>query len=180
MPYLSGSPVVPLLSVLLCLALLIPSAIMDVSSRRIPNKITAPLILVGLVFTGYTAPFDYISKGSALILIFIFGCTRLGERLYQVIGMGDVKLIMALCTLWQPVYAAVTVVIAALIMSVAQFIRRPGSIKATVHSSLQFLCGGYIPPERTAQNTAPFAPYYLAAYVLFQGGLILWHILSQN
>ena len=170
MPFLNYSHQYQITMAAVCAVLLIAATITDINFRKIPNYITFPFIFAGLVLTGVFSPSDYFVKTVTLVILFFCGMTN-------VIGLGDIKLIMALCAIWHPFYALISVAVASVIIFIWQLIKNPKSTIQGINKSLLFLTGQYKPEDRTEKNTAPFAPYLSLAYILVQGGLCVWQIL---
>lgn len=76
---------------------LIGATITDIQSKRIPNKITFTMMLIGLIFDICTDPSRLIMTSVMLVLCFLFS-------LLPGIGMGDVKLLMGMSFFLNPVY----------------------------------------------------------------------------
>ena len=123
-------------------------------------------IALGFILTGLINPYDYITKIIALLILFGIGTLKFS-------GLGDIKLLMAMCMLWQPVYAILTYPIASILIFIRHFIKHPKGLKNELISSDMYLRGLQNPPERTVENSAVTTPYLLAAYILLQGGLLI-------
>lgn len=73
------------IAAVICLA----AAVFDIKTRKIPNKLTFPAIIVGMFLTLVFRPLSYtIVIVSILGFLFFFGMT-------DFIGLGDIKLLMA-------------------------------------------------------------------------------------
>lgn len=145
------------------------AAVWDARTRTIPNRLTFPFIIIGLVFTCLTAPEDLLIKAVFLAALFLFGMSGL-------IGLGDIKLVMGLGVLDRPEIALCSVAIASLLLLAGHFIRRPSGPPLRLRNGFIYLLLKTPAPQRTRDNSVPFAPYLLAAYILLQGGILLWNI----
>lgn len=149
------------------LILLATSCIVDIKTQRIPNW----LVLSGLVAAIGITLYCCICYGiwlTALIrvvlfvCIFLFGMTRL-------IGMGDIKLLMVLSLLNEPVLLLLSVALACAILVVFQLIAKGKTAKDKVYMGMiMVLTKRKMNIEKTADNTIPFAPYLLMGYVIVQ------------
>ncbi|MCR5479039.1 MAG: A24 family peptidase [Ruminococcus sp.] len=73
---------------------LIIAAIFDIKKQRIPNSLTFPAFFVGLILMCITENFQTILINIICVLaIFLFGATG-------ILGLGDIKLLMALTVLY--------------------------------------------------------------------------------
>ena len=158
---------IKLFQVAACLFFLLAAAIADGRSRRIPNGITFPFILCGLLFSGLTDAGSLISKAVFLIIIFLFGWTGL-------IGLGDIKLIMGLGAMWDPVWALLSVALASLLIFAANTVKYPHIVWLQIQGVFQHVTRRKKLPDKTEANSVPFAPYLFTAYILLQGGVLLW------
>lgn len=177
MNYLAGSLEFDIITGVLCLALLASSAATDFVCRRIPNYITIPFFIVGLILTGLVAPLDYIVKITAALAVFLFGMTGL-------LGLGDIKLIMALCVIWNPIYVMCAILVVSMLIVVVDYVKKPSLARPSLMVFLslelmrarEYLAGRRKPCEKNKENSVPFSFYMLISYIFVQGGLLLWRI----
>ena len=153
-----------------CLTLLIAATITDIKLRRNPNVLTIPLILGGLLFGCVLIPGLRVEKAVFALLCFLAG-------LLPGLGLGDLKLIMCIGLWGNPFLTAFEVAAASVGVLLVQLIRNP------ILGQIQILRGLKYPfPmkerfQKTKDNSVPFAPYFLVAYILVEGGLYLWSTL---
>lgn len=150
-----------------CLLFLMAAAIADGQDRRIPNKITLPFLLCGLLYSVLTNAESLILKIVFLIIMFLFGWTGL-------IGLGDIKLIMGLGTMWDPAGALLTVALASVFVFAVNAVKYPYIVRQQIQGAFQHITRRKELPNKTETNSVPFAPYLLTAYILLQGGVLLW------
>ena len=74
------------------LAVVGASACFDAKYRRVPNYITFPAMVIGLLLAGFPFTKESYIRLFALLIIFLLGQNRL-------MGMGDLKMIMAVAAL---------------------------------------------------------------------------------
>ncbi len=104
-------------------AILLTAAVIDYEHMIIPNRLTAPGVFVGFLYSVYLGWFG-ILRGfhgvliSVLILGFMF---YLGRMLYKRdgIGMGDIKLALVFGLFFGPFWSVVTIILAIFIGAVA-------------------------------------------------------------
>ena len=78
-----------LLAAVICLA----AAIIDIKKTRIPNIITFPAIITGLIITAFErSASDLIISVTVIVALFFIG-------MLNIIGLGDIKLLMAVTAL---------------------------------------------------------------------------------
>lgn len=158
---------IKLFQIAVCLVFLLAAAVTDGKIRKIPNWITFPFILCGLLFSGLTDAESLISKAIFLIIVFLFGWTGL-------IGLGDIKLIMGLGAMWDPIWALLSVALASLSIFVANAVKYPHIVWLQIQDAFRYVTRRKGLPQKTESNSVPFAPYLFTAYVLLQGGVLLW------
>lgn len=156
-----------IISVALCLLALSVSSVYDVKYRRVPNAVTFPMMLAGLLLT-YLMEFNLLPyKLLFASCLFFFGMTGL-------LGLGDIKLLIGLGLVWKPEYALFCAALASLFIFLHHILRRRTGLGSLFQKSC--LCILHLQPtqERNTDNSASFAPYLFLAYILIQGGLLLW------
>ena len=152
----------------IALALAITAAVLDVQQHRIPNWLTYPGIVLGLVLRGLL--FGWKGLGSAVV-----GCLLAGGIMFvfyavRAMGAGDVKLMAAIGSLVGPRHAVVVLLATAIcggVMAIiyAVYRRRLGATLRNVGSVLRFhaWAGLQAHPELNLDNpTTLRMPYGLA------------------
>ena len=143
---------------LVALTVLILAAIWDVKNRRIPNAVTLPAILLGLILTAAfdlkAIPLTFI----ALILLFFFGALNL-------MGQGDVKLIMTLTAICSLSVALLSTGIAAILLVAIQLLLHPNETVRNIKNSFGVLFTMDFKRIDNKGRSVPFAPYILAGFV---------------
>lgn len=156
-----------IISVAACLLALSVSSVYDMKYRRVPNTVTFPMMLAGLLLTCvmelHLLPYKLLYASC----LFFFGMTGL-------LGLGDIKLLIGLGTVWKPEYALFCAALASLFIFLHHILRRRTELGSLFQKSC--LCLLHLRPtqERNSDNSAPFAPYLFLAYILIQGGFLLW------
>lgn len=156
-------------SILLCLPALIICAVFDLKCRKVPNAITLPLMLCGLLLTALTELLLLPYKLLFASCLFFFGMTGL-------LGLGDIKLLMSLGLAWKPEYALFSAALSSLFIFLHHIIRKQTGLRPLLQRSCLCLLRLRPTQERTNDNSVPFAPYLLFSYILIQGGLLLWQL----
>jgi prepilin peptidase CpaA len=150
------------------LAVAIAAAVMDVQQQRIPNWLTYPAMLAGLLLRSYYFGWNGLLTGIAGCLlaagiVFLFFAVR-------AIGAGDLKLLAALGALVGPQYS-VTILLATAIaggvlaLAYASFRGRTRETLTNVGSVMKFHAWGglHTHPEINLDNPAALRmPYGLA------------------
>jgi Flp pilus assembly protein protease CpaA len=139
---------------------LILATIWDIRYRRIPNAVTLPAILFGLVLTAVfqinTMPLTVI----ILILLFLFGALGM-------MGQGDIKLIMALIAISGLNIALISTGIAALLVVAVQFMLYPDEFFKDVKIVLKSIFIMNFKNIDKNGRSVPFAPYILIGFAYF-------------
>jgi prepilin signal peptidase PulO-like enzyme (type II secretory pathway) len=142
------------------LIVLISASVWDIRFRRIPNAITLPAILPGLVWTAVcrtgTLPLTFI----ALTALFFFGTLHL-------MGQGDIKLIMAITAINGLTAALISTGIAAILIVGVQILLHPTeTAKDAKNAFLALIKLDFSRIDREGRSV-PFAPYIFAGFVCF-------------
>lgn len=154
--------------------LLLICSICDMLTERIPNKIIFPAMLISLGWCIYIFTVDAWSGGLRLLLciaIFAFGALDL-------IGLGDIKVFMALALLNPPVKTLLSIAIGAIVFVVVQVIFFPKETWSRINFSIISLQSNNtkaIPKlkESDAKNKFQFVPCLMFGYgTLIIGGVL--------
>jgi prepilin peptidase CpaA len=153
---------------IIALALAITAAVLDFRQRRIPNWLTYPGIVLGVVLRWVL--FGWKGLGSA-----VAGCLFVGGIMFlfyavRAMGAGDVKLVAAIGSLVGPKHAGVVLLATAICGGVlaivyAVYRRRVGTTLRNVGSVLKFhaWAGLQVHPELNLDNPMALRmPYGLA------------------
>lgn len=152
---------------------LIGATITDIQSKRIPNKITFTMMLIGLIFDICTDPSRLIMTSVMLVLCFLFS-------LLPGIGMGDVKLLMGMSFFLNPVYVLYDLGLASILVILIQFIKNPTITFWNVFTRrFRPLCPNDA-SNKNEFNSVPFAPYLLTATLLTEGVVFACSYLNIN
>lgn len=141
------------------------SVLTDLRNKKIYNVITWPMILTGLIVTGFMCPNQLPAK-----MLFMLAC--IGMCMGGILGAGDAKLIMGICALLSLSVAVLTTAIAGgLFLFVAFVQNRNAGERALL--GVQMTLMGNIDHAKNRQKTGrPFAPWMLVGLVASM--LIVW------
>lgn len=142
------------------------AAYFDIKSFRIPNKLTFPVMTVGLILSVFLSPAETLRRAAAIILLFFFGMLHL-------MGMGDLKLCMAITALrgWQEMlYMILGACVSMLLYCV---LKNPK--KSFYEIKAAFICMFWRMPPIGGGQQYPFSVFLLVGYAAVQALLlILW------
>ena len=143
------------LAAVTCLA----AAITDIQKRKIPNIISFPAIIAGLVLTGiYGNSLRIITTIICIIIFFFIG-------MLNIIGLGDIKLLMALTAIGGYSMALYSFAIAIFSLFVYAMITDPISIYFYIEKLKQRLRLRRFPVDKNKKY--PFAPFLLLGVLLY-------------
>ena len=144
--------------ILITIIILFLAGLFDVKKRIIPNLITFPAIAVGLLLTGIGVSANAALIRSAAILILFF------LSMLHFLGMGDIKLLMAVIALQGIKTAIFILVLGSFLNIIVWIIRRRKSVFSIMkHTLFSLLHGQSV--IAFSKNKAPFAPYACVAYI---------------
>lgn|GEM_PF-702626 len=151
----------PALSVIL----LIAASVADVRTKTIPNKITFPAMAIGLaciLISAITLHY-YIALVLRLVLfvlVFLFGMTGL-------IGLGDIKLIMALSLLNYPIIVLITVIAACVLLILIEVLLKPRETNRKITTGIVMVMTKRITKiTKDNKETVAFAPFLFFGYLI--------------
>ena len=141
-----------LATIALTVALVIASVI-DIRSRRLPDYLTLPLLVFGLLLTLVLEPrglaLQVLAAVLGFIALYLVALTYRRLRGYDGLGLGDAKLLAAAGAWLGPLYLAPVVFVSAVLALVAALILR--------------LLGRQV----SLQSTLPFGPFLSASFFGF-------------
>jgi len=135
------------------------ASVWDIRQRRIPNAVTFPAILLGLTLTGIFKLGSMPLTIAVLVLLFFFGTLNL-------MGQGDVKLIMALVAICGASVALISAGLAAIIIVGVQLLLYPKETVSDVKNALSALITTDFKRINKEGRTVPFAPYILTGFTI--------------
>jgi Flp pilus assembly protein protease CpaA len=142
-------------------------SVIDYKTRRVPNKLTFPLIAIGIILSIIIDSSSFFLSCCASLIFLLMG-------FLPCIGMGDIKLLVGLSWYFNPYLVMISLAVASILVVAHRLILYP-------HLTFyQILTRGLKPvklqdiEEKNASNSVAFAPYLLFAFFLVQGGDIIW------
>lgn len=119
------------IQLLITMTILIIAAINDYLYFKVPNYITFPSIIIGLVLSFYISPTTCLLRIMCIVILFFAG-------MLNFIGMGDLKLIMAILALNGLYYTAVVVLIGALCLMIYCLVTDYKSMILSLKNTVRF------------------------------------------
>lgn len=155
------------------LFLLAAAAWSDVKTRKIPNGLTMPIL--ALCFLGATI--EAINSLQFVKLLFLIVCFFIG--MLPGLGLGDIKLIMCVGAITSPFWVMIETAAASILVLIVFAMKNPTAAFVKFQHGVRnpFPVHQNIPKK--ADNSVPFALYLFAAYILVEGGKIIW-VFLQN
>lgn len=159
------------IEIVICAALLLICTITDLKDRKIYNSVVFPVMLVGFLWViAVSIAASYANLGRLLVFVgvFMFGATGL-------IGLGDIKLCMALSLLTPPIILLIVILAAEILLLTTQFLWAPAKTLEKVQVGLYaFRTRGLSKLKKNvATEGIPFAPFLaISYYAVIAGGFI--------
>lgn len=144
------------ITVILALAVLQICAVTDALSYRIPNALTFPSMLIGLALSFATNPGEGLFRLSLGLVLFYLGRLR-------IMGMGDLKLWLAVLFLRGGYESSLMMVIAALFMFVICLLTDTDGALSLIKRLLSPLFKN-APETQNPSTVYPFGVFMAAAY----------------
>lgn len=164
-------PYLYFIRVTIAIAFLTQAAVIDHRTRRVPNVLTFPMMITGLLFNIFLSPYRLPEIGATLLICLLFG-------LLPGVGMGDIKLLMGMSIYLSGINTMLALALASVLVLAVQFIREP---KATLWMVFLRRLKPVSKEEASYKsdwNSVPFAPYLLCSIILIEGGIILAYFLN--
>lgn len=159
--------VLRILSFIVTVAMLIIAAMTDYKKRIVPNRLTFSCMVAGLALCFLTFHWrEGVFRFGFMILLFFVG------RL-KIIGLGDMKLLMALAALQGAEVSAFTFVAAAILMIIYCLKTEPTLTKMTFIDTFNFFMHKIKLPHRSEEKY-PFAVFIAFGYPI---ALVLSYII---
>lgn len=150
------------------LAVLVISAITDMKTRKVPNVVTFPAMILGIVLTATMNGSDMLFRIVWLVFLFFFGTLGL-------MGMGDLKLLMALVALRGMGETSLTLLFGSLLLIAYCLVTETTAMTETLKDTGRFLTIG-TGIRKLSDSEYPFAPFFAIAYPIawFVAGNLRW------
>ena len=142
----------------ICLLLMLLAGIIDVKTRKIPNYITFPAFGIGIVLT------FFINGIYSLIPVLLFTVFMFGISIFGIMGLGDVKLLIAESSLVGVFNALLTLSIGSIAVVVIYFLTKPKMMESEVRLGLINLSTGNWKGVFDGK-TIPMAPFLLIGFI---------------
>lgn len=168
MPELTTLQIVRVCIALICLII---ASITDLKTRRVPNALTFPMIIAGLLLNVFCSPDRLIVSFVLLAICFIFA-------VMPGVGMGDVKLLMGMGMFLSATNVMLELALASILVLVVQFIKYPHLTVLTVITHRLRPVSKAEAAGKDISNSIPFAPYLLTAAIIIEGATIVAAILN--
>ena len=143
----------------LSLALLFIAFLFDIQTEKIPNYITLPACFIGIILSGVFTPQEFPVKALFFIILLFVGIFM------PVMGVGDIKLLMALLFLSGVFETFICLLIASIIMLIAFCIRKPADTIRDIKDAFSAIITFRVGKISTGQK-APFAGYLAVGFYL--------------
>lgn len=135
------------------------AAVIDFKTGRIPNYLTFPSILFGVIYAYLLEPGNGFERLLLLIILFVIGG-------FNIFGMGDLKLVMAIGALNGTLCLGITVALAAILVIVADLIRHRQNAWIDIHAGLKALSEFKFNRHYGTGRSVKFAPYLFIGLVI--------------
>lgn len=156
-----------LFTVLVTLVITMTAAVTDSRFGKIPNLLTFPAILLGLLYAFFRfGPWIGFERILLLALLFLLGTLSL-------VGMGDLKLMMAIGALNGGLILAITAGIAALAVLIMDYINHRTKFWIDMRAGLRSLFTMHFEERDGTGRKVKFAPYLLFGFI---GGVVVWFV----
>lgn len=144
------------LTLTITLCILIVASCTDIQYQKVPNIITFPGILIGLICSVYPYPLCLIYKIGWLIIYMVIGSLR-------IMGMGDLKLCMAVLALRDPIEAAIMLLAGTSLLFLYCLATESKNMVETLMDTVHMLFYQTGPVKRS-ENIYPFAVFLALGY----------------
>lgn len=155
-----------LIRVFVAIGFLVPASIIDQKTRRIPNALTFPMIVSGLLLNIFFSPDRFPGIGAVLLVCLLFG-------VLPGVGMGDVKLLMGMSMYLSNTNVMLELALASVLILIIRFIQSPQTTLWMITFRRLRPVSKEEATRKSETNSVPFAPYLLCATILIEGGTIL-------
>lgn len=144
------------MSLMIALSMLSISAYTDYTRRLVLNKLTFPCMGIGLLMCAFVSPFDAGVRLIWMILFFFFG-------MLKIMGLGDLKLCMALIALRGIMETSYTLLFGVLLLFLYCLMTEPKTTVLVLKDTAMFFFSGKSIQKRS-NKTYPFALFLALGY----------------
>lgn len=135
------------------------AAIWDIRTRKIPNFLTFPAMLFGIIYACTMGTEIGLERILLLIVLFMIGASNL-------FGIGDLKLIMAIGALNGTLCMGITVAFAALLIIIWDAITHWREAWIDIKAGCRFIFTLNFDKSYGTQRSVKFAPYIFAGLII--------------
>ena len=146
--------------------LLLISSYTDLTRRKVYNKVTYPAMLAGLILCSVTSMRHLPGRMVSLAVWLFMGALHL-------MGMGDLKLLMAVCAIWGFRTSLYSLLFGCLLLAAYCTVMNPGEMKEAAINVGNFLFY-HTPIPTIGRKTYPFAVFLSAG----TAAVLLWEVMA--
>lgn len=146
--------------------LLLISSYTDLKRRKVYNSITFPAMAAGLILCAATSAIHLPGRMISLAVWFFMGALHL-------MGMGDLKLLMAVCAIWGFRTSLFSLLFGCLFLAAYSTVMDPKEMKDAVINVRNFLFY-HTPVPTKGRKTYPFAVFLSAG----TASVLLWEVMA--
>lgn len=151
---------------IISIPLLVTAAVIDGKEKRIPNCLTFPMMIAGILYSAVFYPHSLISKAA-----YTAGCLLIAA--IPICGMGDIKMMIGAGWLLGPADALYAIAGASILLVLCRFVRAPAATLNQISFGLLFPGKG----TRDGKESYAFAPYFLISTLVLEGYAV-WRLMS--
>lgn len=146
--------------------ILLISSYTDLTRRKVYNKVTYPAIIAGLILCAVTSIRHLPERMLSLAVWFFMGAL-------QLMGMGDLKLLMAVCAIWGFRTSLYSLLSGCLLLAAYSTVMDPVEMKDAVINVRNFLFY-HTPVPTKGRKTYPFAVFLSAG----TAAVLFWEVMA--
>ena len=139
------------ITIVVSLVVSLVSVITDLRWKRIPNWITLPAVLFGMAYAFFVSPITFL--GRLLVLVGLFTVGILG-----VIGLGDLKYLMAIATLNGLLCMIITLAIGSILLLFNELLFNRKETVQDIRAGLCSFSGCFFAPRLGTGRPPMFLP----------------------
>ena len=149
---------------------IIPAAVIDIKSKRIPNIITFPAMIIGITLTSIFNTQHLAQCVIMMVALFLFGATGL-------MGLGDIKLLMAVASTSGIMFTITVIGAAVALLLIKELISDFKHTCVEIKTGLFLVATGNTSNADANSKKAPMAAYILAGYLITLAGWVFFNVI---